>query len=157
MAERKSIQQKKQEARDQNDKYFEAVLQLRYHTEEQFNEIFDFLEKSECRITKHIVQPEGIDLYIASQKFAQQFGKWVKNRYNCQVSSSRTLHTRDTRLGKDLYRVTILVFFMTHKVGDIVTLNGDEIKIMSLGTKPSGKILKTGKRIFIDARTLRDL
>ena len=157
MVERKSINQKKQEARDQNEDYFEAVIQLRHHTEEQFNEVLDYLEKKNCRVAKHVIQPEGVDIYITSQKLAQQFGRWVKTIYNCQITSTRTLHTRDTRKGKDLYRVTVLVQFLKHQVGAIVTYNGDQVKITSLGSKPTGKILSTGKRIFIDARDLKKL
>ncbi len=150
-----SIKQRKEEYRNANDQYYEAILQLRGNTEEQFNEIVDRIEASECKISKHTIMKEGIDLYLFSQKYIQQLGRWIKNRYNCNIASTRKLHTRDVRANKNLYRVTVCVRFLKYNIGDIIEYNGDEVKITSIGEKPSGRIVSTGKRIFIDSKLLQ--
>lgn len=154
MAARLSRKEEKEKYRESNDQYFEAILQLRAFTEEQFNTVIDYIEAHDCRITKHVPQKEGIDLYLFSQKFIQHLARWLKDTYNIQITTTRTLHTRDSKANKDLYRVTVLAWFLKQKVGDIVMYNGEEVKIMSMGKKPSGKILATGKRIFLDAKQL---
>jgi len=151
----KSIKEKKQDYREGNDQYFEAVLQLRFFSEEQFNHVVDYIEENNCRITKHVPQKEGIDLYLFSQKFIQHLSRWLKERYNCQITTTRTLHTRDTKANKDLYRVTVLAQFLKRKVGDVINVNGDDIKITTIGKKPSGKILSTGKRVFLSPQDLQ--
>jgi NMD protein affecting ribosome stability and mRNA decay len=154
--ERKSAKQKKQEYADSQQAYFEAILQLRGHTEKQFNKIVDQIEQSNCKINKHIfVNKNDIDLYLTSQKYIMQLERWIKEQFNnVNITFSRTLHTRDTRRGKDLYRITLCVRFLKYGIGDVVEYKGDKIKITTMGQKPSGKLITTGKRTFIDPRDL---
>jgi NMD protein affecting ribosome stability and mRNA decay len=67
---------------------------------------------------------------------------------------SRTLHTRDTQENKDLYRLTLFVNFLKFNIGDVVEYRGEQVKLTSLGKKPSGKVLGSGKRIFLDPEAL---
>lgn len=153
--EKKSAKQKKQEYADSQQNYFEAILQLRGHTMDQFDEIVDYIEENNCKIAKHVVVNKDVDLYLSSQKFIQQLGRWLKIQYNnVNILSTRTLHTRDTKANKDLYRVTLCVRFLKYGIGDVVEYKGDEIKITSMGQKPSGKIIGTGKRVFLDPKML---
>lgn len=151
---RLSIKEQKDIYRKANKEYFEAILQLRELTEEQFNEIFDYIEGSYCRISKHIIHKNGVDLYLTSQKFIQQLSRWIKARFNCQLSTTSTLHTRDTKASKDLYRLTVHCVFLTFKVGDVIDYEGEKVKITTLGQKASGRVLSTGQRIFIDPKVL---
>jgi len=154
MVDRRSTKEKKADYRKSNDAYFEAVLQLRECNDDQFNDIIDYIEGNECRIAKHVPQKNGIDLYLESQKFIQQLGKWMKGKYSCHITSTRKLHTRDTKANKNLYRVTICARFFKHKAGDIIEYNDEEVKITRLGDNPSGKVISTGKRIFLDPKEL---
>jgi len=151
---KKSINELKKEYRESNDNYFEAIVQLRHFTEEQFHAVVDYIEEHDCRITKFVEQPNGIDLYLFSQRFTQKLSRWAKDNYNCQTEMTSTLHTRDTRAGKDLYRITLLIKFVKYKIGQIIEYKGEEVRILTLGKKPSGKILSTGKRTFIDVNFL---
>jgi NMD protein affecting ribosome stability and mRNA decay len=148
----KSTKEKKSDYKDSQVNYFEAILQLRYFNEDQFNKIIDYIEFSEnnCKISKHVPHKNGVDIYLSSQKFIQHLSRWLKNNFNCQINLTSTLHTRNSLENKDLYRLTVCVRFTKHKVGDIIEYNGDDVKITSLGKKPSGKITHTGKRIFLD-------
>lgn len=154
--ERKSSKQRKQEYADSQKAYFEAILQLRGHSEDQFNQIVDQIEQSNCKINKHVfVNANDVDLYLTSQKYIMQLERWLKEHFNnINITFSRTLHTRDTRRGKDLYRITLCVRFLKYGVGDIIDYKGEKIKITKIGKKPSGKIMTTGKRIFIEAKDL---
>ena len=153
MKEKKSSKEKKEEYRKSNDRYFEAILQLREFNKDQFNDIVNFIENNECSIARHVEQKGGVDLYLESQKFTQQLGRWIKGKYSCHLTSTRKLHTRDTKANKNLYRVTVCVRFLKHKVGDIIEYGGEKVKITSLGGKPSGRVEGTGKRIFLDPKT----
>jgi len=155
-AERKSTKEKKEDFKKSNENYFEGVLQLRGWPEDKFNQIFEFIMESSCRITKHETHGEDIDLYLTSQKFLQQLAKWMTQRFNCQLSYSNTLHTRDTRANKDLYRVTVCARLLKHNAGSIIDYKGEKVKITSLGAKPSGIIITTGKRIFLDPKILQE-
>jgi NMD protein affecting ribosome stability and mRNA decay len=138
------------EKNNKHDKYFEAVLQLRDFSEKQFNEIVDHIEQSDCGIMKYVEQKEGVDIYLTSQKFVQHLARWMNDKYNCIIKTSRKLHTRDTKANKDLYRVTVYAKFLGYKVGDIISYKGEKVKITSIGKKVSGKFLDSGKRIFIE-------
>lgn len=151
---RKSIKEMKKDYHESNDNYYEAILQLRGFNEEQFNSVVDYIEKSQCKVTKHVEQKNGIDLYLFSQKFIQHLARWIKQNYNCQVVTSRKLHTRDTKANKDLYRVTVLVNFLRIKVGDVIEYDGERVRITSLGSKPVGRIVSTGKRIFLNPKLI---
>jgi len=152
---RMSTKEKKAEYAASQQAYFEAILQLRReYTEEQFNEIVDHIEESTCRISKHVIRKEGIDLFLTSQKYIQQLGRWMKDRYSCQITSTRKLHTRDVIKCKDLYRVTVCAKFFKFKVGDIINYRGEDVKISSTGEKISGKVLSSGKRIFLDEKLI---
>lgn len=152
---RKSAKEKKEQNRLGNEHYFEAILQLRDFREDQLNNILDHIEENQCRISKHIEHKNGLDLYLSSQKFIQKLNKWIKERYHCQTTVTSTLHTRDSKANKDLYRLTVLVNFFNCKVGDVVEIDGEKVKITSLGKKPSGKVICSGKRVFIDKKHLK--
>ena len=154
-SKRGSYKEEKKKGRSGNTEYFEGTLQLRNFTEEQLNEVIDHIEASECRIAKHIVQKEGVDLYLTSQKFLQQLEKWAKSKYSCITKFSRSLHTRDVRSNKDLYRVTILMIFLKHNLGEVIEYGGEKVKITSLSSKPTGKIISNGKRMFLDIEKLK--
>jgi NMD protein affecting ribosome stability and mRNA decay len=153
---RKSSKESKADYQNSQKEYFEAILQMRYFDEDQFNKILDYMESQEsvCRISKHIKHKNGVDLFLTSQKFIQHLARWLKDNFNCQVDMTSTLHTRNSLESRDLYRLTACVRFIKFNVGDIIKYNGDDVKISSLGKKPSGKIINTGKRIFIDLDSL---
>jgi NMD protein affecting ribosome stability and mRNA decay len=152
---RMSYKEKKEAFHDSHIEYFEGVVQLREGTAEQMDEIFAYINDNNIRISKQIAHKNGVDFYVTSQKFVQQLAKWIPLRYKCQLGTSRTLHTRDTKLNKDLYRVTLLVEFVDFTIGDVIEYKGDRVKITSLGKKPVGRILLTGERIFLDTKVLR--
>ncbi|MFT4304241.1 MAG: NMD3-related protein [Candidatus Woesearchaeota archaeon] len=145
-----SIKEKKRKYRESNSEYFEAILQLRGFSDKDIYDIVDYIEANECRISKEVIEKDGVDFYLFSQKFIQKLARWIKERYNCIINITSTLHTRDTKANKDLFRLTVYARFLPFKIGDIIDYKGERVKITSSGEKVSGKNEKTGKRIFID-------
>ncbi|MCB9358334.1 hypothetical protein H6503_00225 [Candidatus Woesearchaeota archaeon] len=148
--EKLSAKEKKEIYRNSNSNYFEAILQLRGFPDNDIQDIVDYILANECMISKEIVQKDGMDFYLHSQKFIQKLAKWLKEGYNCQVEMTSTLHTRDSKANKDLYRMTVCAKLLPFKVGDVIDYRGEKVKVTSLGKKPSGKIEGSGKRVFIE-------
>jgi nonsense-mediated mRNA decay protein 3 len=152
---RKSTKEQKEENKRMNDQYFEGVLQLRGLSEEQLDTLVEHIKSKDCRISKHKIQKSGVDLYLTSQKLIRDLEKWTNKRFNCYSKLTNTLHTKDKNTGKDLYRLTLLVVFLKYKPGDIMDYDGEEVKITSLGKKPCGRAVKSGKRMFLDPEKLK--
>jgi NMD protein affecting ribosome stability and mRNA decay len=155
--ERLSYKERKAVAHEGHHEYFEGILQLRDAKQEQLDYIVDYIHENKIRISKHIDEKNGLDLYLTSQKFIQQLSRWIPQRFRCQLTQTRTLHTRDTKLNKDLYRVTLLVNFLEFTIGDVIEYEDEKVKIMSMGKQPTGKILSSGKRIFLDIHRIRSI
>ena len=134
--------------------YFQGILQLR----DVNNEILSFVhnqikKRSDIAVTKTVTFPNGIDLYITSQKFIRILGKKLKDRFGGELKISSKLHTR-SKQGKDLYRVNVLFKLSKYKKGDIVFVRGDKLRLISIGKKIFARNSETGKKVTIRSRDL---
>ena len=129
--------------------YFQGILQLRDTNDEVLAFVNNQVKKrGEVAITKTVTLPNGIDLYMTSQKFIRIMGKKLKESFGGELKVSAKLHTRN-RQGKDLYRVNVLFRLSGHKRGDIVSVRGDKVRLISIGKKIFAKNMATGKRVTI--------
>ncbi len=88
--------------------YFEATIQLRPKKKEILDFIKERIEKrKDVFISKIVEKKYGVDLYISSNKFALSLAKLLKKRFNGEIITSRSLHSRHKQTGKLLYRVTV--------------------------------------------------
>ncbi|HLC22500.1 MAG TPA: NMD3-related protein [Candidatus Nanoarchaeia archaeon] len=94
-----------------NNKYFEAVIQLRPYN----NEVYLFIEheiksRKGVFISKIEELKTGIDIYISSQRFARStLGPKLKRKFkDGELKITRKMHTQDRMTSKKLYRATIL-------------------------------------------------
>src|SRR3989338_7065178 len=129
--------------------YYQGVLQLRDVNEE----IYEFVRiqidrREDAAVTKTVKYPNGLDLYITSQKFIKILGKKLKESFGGEIKTSSKLHTR-SKTGKDLFRVNVLYRPSKYKRGDIITVRGDEVKLLQFRRMIFALDLKTGKRINI--------
>jgi len=129
--------------------YYQGVLQLRDVNEE----IYEFVRiqidrREDAAVTKTVKYPNGLDLYITSQKFIKILGKKLKESFGGEIKTSSKLHTR-SKTGKDLFRVNVLYRPSRYKRGDIVNVRGDNVKLLQVGGRIFALDLKTGKRIKI--------
>lgn len=134
--------------------YYQGILQLR----DVNNEILDFVYKQikkreNVEVTKTIKYPNGIDLYITSQKYIKMLGKKLKESFGGELKISSKLHTKNKQ-GRELYRVNALFKLLRYKAGDIVNVRGDRVKLLNVGEKIFARNLKTGRKVKIRSSDL---
>ena len=81
-------------------------------------------------------------------------GKKLKDIFGGELNISSKLHTKN-RQGKELYRINALFRLSKHKAGDIVSIRGENVRLLSIGRKIFARDLKTGKKITIRGNELR--
>lgn len=129
--------------------YYQGILQLRDVDEEALNFVRNQVKKREdVAITKIVKFPNGVDLYITSQKFIRILGKKLKESFGGELKISSKLHTK-SRHGKDLYRVNVLFRPLKYKAGDTVNVRGENVRLIRIGKKIFARDLKTGKKVTI--------
>ena len=129
--------------------YFQGILQLRDVNEEIYSFVHNQLKKrADVAVTKTANYENGKDLYLTSQKFIRIIGKKLKESFGGELKLSSKLHTK-SKTGKDLYRVNALYRPLKYKRGDLVSVRGDEVKILQVGRRIFARDLKTGKKIRI--------
>lgn len=135
--------------------YYQGILQLRDVNEEIISFVRNQLKKrGDVFITKTVKNPNGVDLYITSQKFIRILGKKLKDSFGGELKISSKLHTRNKQ-GKELYRVNVLFRLLKYKVGSVVSIRGEDIRILSMGSKIFGRNMKTGRRVSIRSADLK--
>lgn len=129
--------------------YYQGILQLRNVNDEVIAFIRNQIKKrGDVAVTKAARLPKGVDLYITSQKFIRILGKKLKESFGGELKVSAKLHTRN-RQGKDLYRVNVLFRLLKHRKGDIVSIRGEQLRLISIGRKIFARNLKSGKKVTI--------
>ena len=129
--------------------YYQGILQLRDITDEILSFVRNQLKKSGyAAVTKSVKLQNGFDLYITSQKFIRVLGKKLKESFGGELKISAKLHTRN-RQGKDLYRVNVLFRLSKHKKGDVVSIRGEQVRLIRIGRKTFARNMKTGKKVTI--------
>ncbi len=135
--------------RETNEQYFEGILQLRNHNEEVLVEIDKRLEKVASKgisVSKVKKVKNGVDLYFNNKKYIQKLGQELQKKFGGILKVSPKLFSRDKQSGKELYRVNVLLRLHDFKVGDVIKLNNQYIKITSLDKKINGIDLELNKK-----------
>ncbi len=88
--------------------YYEAIIQLRPEKKEVLDFIMKQIEKNNIYVSKTVQFKTGLDIYVSSQKFAQQLLRKLKKSFKGKGSSTRSLFTQHRLTSKKVYRVTIL-------------------------------------------------
>ena len=134
--------------------YFQGILQLRNVNEEILSFVYNQIKKrGDVAVTRTVKYPNGIDLYVTSQKFIRLLGKKLKDSFGGELKISSKLHTRNKQ-GKDLYRVNVLFKPSKYRKGDLVSVRGDKVRLIRIGKKIFARNLKTGKKITIRSSDL---
>lgn len=134
--------------------YYQGILQLRNINEEIAAFVRNQIDKREgVAITKTVKFPDGIDLYLTSQKYVRLLGKKLKDNFGGEMKISSKLHTMNKQ-GKELYRINVIFRMHKFRAGDAVNVRGDKLKLIRIGKKIFAKDLKTGKKIVIRSSDL---
>jgi len=134
--------------------YYQGILQLRDVNDGIISFVRNQVAKrNDVSITKTVKFPNGLDIYMTSQKFIRILGKKLKESFGGQLTTSSKLHTR-SKSGRDLYRVNVLYRPAKYKRGDIVAVRGDKVKLLYVGKRIFALDLRTGKRIKVRSEDL---
>ena len=135
--------------------YFQGILQLRDINDEVLSFVINLINKrDDVAITKRVKFDNGVDLYLTSQKYVRILGKKLKESFGGELKVTAKLHTRN-RQGRDLYRVTAFFRLLKYRAGDIVTVRGDKVRLISIRRKIFAKDVKTGRRMTIRSGDLK--
>jgi len=132
---------------EKGPKYFEGKLQLRNPTPEVINYVRKKIAQDKhVWIAKEEKAKNGIDLWMSSNKFLLDIGKKLKKRFAGILKTSKKLHTQHKITSKLLYRVTVLFRCLDFKRGDIIEVNGEQLKVLDISKQVMVKNLSTGKK-----------
>ena len=132
--------------------YYEAILQLRNINDDVFGFICRQINKEKAGVARQENVRNGIDLYLASQKFARKLGKTLIEHFGGILKITAKLYSRDRQTSRNLYRVSVLFKCLDFIKGDVVMTEGKVFRITAIGKKITGKDLITGKKKKINLK-----
>ena len=135
--------------------YFEGILQLRNIDDVVVQFAIKEIEKQENVFIANIKKvPNGIDIYVSSQRFLRNIGLKLQKQFAGQLIISKKLHTVSRMTSKELYRVNALFRVPKFKKGDIIDYKGEKIKIIAMHKKVFAKDIKTGKKLNLSYKDI---
>jgi|GEM_PF-1467262 len=126
--------------------YYEAILQLRNPNKQVLNLVKEEIERRKVGVAKIEEVRNGYDYYLADQRFSRQVGKKLKNKFKGILKVTAKLYSVSRQTGKQIFRLTVLYRRPSFKVGDAVTIQGEKMRIKSMGKEVVG-ILESGKKV----------
>lgn len=130
-------------------------MQLRNPCEEVHDYILDKVEKdNKAKISKMQEVRGGIDYYFTSQKYLLALGKHLQEKYGGELKTSRRLFSRSKQTSKDIYRVTVLLRLPGFKVGDVISVRRDTIRVTAIGKNILGVSTETGRKVTLNYKQL---
>jgi len=137
--------------------YYEGILQLRNPSKDVIEFLNELVaERERVNIVKKEKAVNGFDLYFDNQRYMIAVAKKLQKRFGGELKITRKLYTLDRISGKRIYRVNVLFRLPGFKVGDIIKFRGKEIKVRAVGKKVFGFEIKTGKKVSIAYKDIRD-
>ncbi len=128
--------------------YFQGIFQLRKPNED----ILDFI-KRELKENKHkgvfVAKekkvPNGIDIYLSSNKFAINLGHKLYKKFGGVLKINEKLFSQNRQTSKNIYRMAIMYRPVDFVIGDFVSFGKQVIKVTGISKKISGINLHTLK------------
>lgn len=136
--------------------YFEGILQLRNPVPEVEEYILSKVARdNKGKISKIKPVEGGLDYYFTSQKYLVALGKHLQEKFGGELIVSRRLFSRNRQTSKEVFRVTVLLRIPKFKVGDIVKIRRDVVKVTGIGKKIRGVSVETGRKVCISFKQLQ--
>ncbi|MBI4448750.1 hypothetical protein HY641_01850 [Candidatus Woesearchaeota archaeon] len=127
--------------------YFEGCLQLRNPNPDLIAYVQRQLrENPDVHIAKEIPQPDGVDLWMSSNKFLLKLGKGLAEAYNGDLKVTNRLHTKNRLTSRDVYRMTVYFKRASFKRGDEVDLRGTRMRVLGGGKRIRLQEVQSGKK-----------
>ncbi len=140
--------------------YFEGILQIRGGSKELLQWVHNkIVSDGRARVAKEKKVKNGVDLYLSDQHYLQNLGRKIKEKFIGILKVSKRLHTMNKMTSRHVYRITVLFKVLPFKRGDIITVHGEQVEIMTIGHRAQIKNVKGGqkKEVSLDvlSRTIR--
>jgi len=140
---------------NKNPQYFEGILQLRNPDKNVMMFVKEQIgHKKGVLISKTLKVRNGYDFYISSRKYLKTLGQKLKDNFGGELKISCRLHSRDRQTSKELYRLNVLYRCWGIRIGSIIEVRGEKIKVMGMGKRIQGKRLSDGKNRYINFKEL---
>ena len=128
--------------------YFEGVLQLRDVTDEVIDWAHDeIIRVGRARIAKAKEVRGGADIYLSDQHYMQGLGRQLREKFGGILKISGRQFMTDHMTSRQIYRMAVLFKQLPCKMGNIITLHGEEWKVTGLGNQISLQNVKSGKKM----------
>ena len=136
-------------------KYFEGILQVRNLNEE----VIKFIKNDQLKykskgvhITKEVQADAtgvNIDFYYTDKRYLKTIADKLMNTFGARVKYNAQLFSIDWETSKNLYRLNVLVDIPKYKKNDVIKLNGELFKIISLDEKIHATNMKTQTKTLL--------
>ncbi|HII17678.1 TPA: hypothetical protein HA361_07245 [Candidatus Woesearchaeota archaeon] len=129
--------------------YYEGVLQLRNPNQA----VVSFVEKAIKRerkvsVAKVVEFESGLDYYLSSNKFLRKLGKRLALAFPGQLKESKRIFTKSRQTQKEVYRGTVCFRLVDVKVGDVVKVRREKVKVVKLDAKRLyGRLVASNKKV----------
>lgn len=139
-----------------HSEYFEGTLQLRNESQELIDAVVrEFERKGDVRIAKIKKVPNGVDIYVSSQRFLRPLGVRLQARFGGHLEYSNRLYSRNRLTSREVYRVSVLLRLPNFKKGDVVKFKGDEAKVIGMSKKVLIQDVKSGQKRSVSYEDIR--
>ena len=146
------------QCRKKNERYYEAVLQLRHASEEAQRWTEQRLASEGVHISQREYVPEGIDYYLSSARFLRTLSREQRDRFGAEVTLTAKLFSQDKLTSRKLFRTVALVKMPPYHAGCVVFCEGKVIYLTSVsGEKLAGIDMSSGKRVSMRPRSKPEL
>ena len=139
----------------QGTKYFEGVLQVRNMTDDILAFIQKDLMKQRSRgvhINKEVdIDGTGMnmDYYCTDKGYMKVLAEKLKKEFGAIIKHNAQLFTIDWETSKNVYRLNILVQFTKYHKNDVIKLNKQLYKIISMDEKIHATNLETHNKTLL--------
>ncbi|MEK6960578.1 MAG: NMD3-related protein [Nanoarchaeota archaeon] len=133
-----------------HNEYFEGILQLRAPTEEVLSFIeSEMLKHGKVRVSKTKQVADGADMYMTDQRFLQNLGRRLKDRFGGQLKVAPRLFSKDHLTSKNVYRVNVLFRMPAFARGDEMTVIGRRVKVLAVKKLVQVQDLENGEKFAV--------
>lgn len=138
-----------------HNSYYEATLQLREISPEILEFAEDEIKRNKIHVAKFTEVKNGYDFQLADNKFAQNLGKKIQQKYGGKVLTTAALFSK--RDGNDIYRLTVLFRGVPYERNEKVLYKGDEHQVIAMGKEIVLQNVQTGKKLHVKYREMESI
>ena len=128
--------------------YYEGILQLR-GSQKLIDRAGQLIHEFGAFINKETRQKEGVDWYVTDIRAIRKTFKALTKEFVGEHSESPQIFSLNKQTGKDIIRLNCFFKEMPWKIGDVVDLGGEKVKITTIGKRVTGKLISSGKKVFV--------